>query len=80
MVKVVIAEKRPFDFIGTDGSKITGYSYGGFLADGTVLTFTSQKDHEVSDSLGFDEQSAVELDIRPKFWGGTVKYRENSGK
>lgn len=77
MVKVTIAEKRPYNFIGTDGAKVSGFSYGAFLADGTVIVFTSGKEYPVSGALMFDEGKAVDLDIRPKFWGGTVKYREN---
>jgi len=79
MVKLCIAEKRPYEFIGKEGAKISGFSYGAFLADGSVVTFTSQREHEATGVLAFDEREAVNLDIRPKFWGGTVKYREEIG-
>jgi len=76
MVKVCIGEKRKYEFVGKEGDKISGFSYGGFLENGTAITFTSRRDYPVGETLGYEPGEAVELDIRPKFWGGTVKYRE----
>jgi len=76
MVQITIAEKRKYEFVGKEGEKISGYSYGAFLPDGTPITFTSRGDHKVSGALGFNVGLSETLDIRPKFWGGTVKYRE----
>jgi len=74
-MKLTVVEERKYDFIGREGEKVIGYSYGAFCDDGSSITFTSDRVVPTVQAYKFDPSKALELDVRPRIWGGKVKFR-----
>lgn len=71
-MELTIKHKRPYDFVNSVGSQITGNTYGALRPDGTGVTFTSPNEYEVGEKVEialdeiWDEQRA------------RIKYREKA--
>lgn len=78
MLKLTLIQSLERNFKGRDGSEIEGYSCAGFTEDGMLLEFWSERDHsdDVVVAIKYDKNNVTELDIRPKVFGGKVKYVE----
>jgi len=78
MVKITLIQSLERQFKGKDGTEIEGFSCAGFTEDGKLLEFWSEVDHseDVVITTKFEKNNFVELDIRPKVFGGKVKYSE----
>jgi len=78
MAKLCIFSKRSFDFLGEDGSQVTGFMYGAFLPNDRAIEFSSQnEDHKPTEGLvGYEPEHAQEVNVQARVFAGKVKYRE----
>lgn len=79
MAKITIVAQEPWKTKDrTTGQDIKGFSFIGYLQNGTAIKFTSKTTEHVAHTgqVGFDPQLAEEVDLRTKMFGGKVSYQE----
>lgn len=75
-MKICIFQKRAFDFVGeSTGERVQGFMYAGFVESGKAIEFSAKKELRTVPVATYEEEHAVNLPIRAKFFQGEVKYR-----
>jgi hypothetical protein len=77
-MKITLIQSQKREFKGQDGTEIEGYQNAGYVDNGTLIEFWSQNDHggAVVIATGYNQKTAIDLDIRPKVFARKVKYSE----
>lgn len=71
-MKLTLIERREFEV-----EEYKGFSYAGFSSDGKVISFTSEKKHEIYEGqTGYNPEKSTEIEMKTKVWDGKVKFQE----
>lgn len=82
--QITLVVKKPYKFKGRDGSLIEGNTFGGYLADGRYVAFSSQyEDYEVYEDQqgkGFNPKVCQDITLYSNFnpFDGTQKWSDQA--